>query len=148
MFGGLFRGEYCPEILLFLNYLMDFNNRNFLGLLTIGISFPKHRLLFSTSFNIFRRICTIQEKLFIQLGPLSFLQTKTANFFQSKINDSGRLRTTRLSSSWFGVRVPALPKSFTIYPQHFSIPEIGETLRGSPMEVFGTVRQKNFDGKS
>ena len=31
---------------------------------------------------------------------------------------------------------------------HFSIPEISETLRGSPTKIFGTVRQKIFDGKS
>ena len=31
---------------------------------------------------------------------------------------------------------------FTIYPSHLSIPEISETLRGSPTKIFGTVRQK------
>ena len=45
-----------------------------------------------------------------------FFQSKIANFFNSKINDSGRFRTTRFSSSRFGVRVTALPKFFTIYP--------------------------------
>ena len=30
----------------------------------------------------------------------------------------------------------------------FTIPEISETLRGSPTNFFGTVRQKIFDGKS
>ena len=35
-------------------------------------------------------------------------------------------------------------KNFTIYPKHFSIPEISETLRGSPTEIFGTVRRKKI----
>ena len=42
----------------------------------------------------------------------------------------------------------SLPKVFTIYPLHFSIPEISETLRGSPTKFFGTVRPKIFDRKS
>ena len=29
------------------------------------------------------------------------------------------------------------------YPSHFSIPEISETLKGSPAKVFGTLKQKN-----
>ena len=45
-----------------------------------------------------------------------FFQTKIANSFYSKINDSGRFRATRFSSSRLGVRVTALPKIFTIYP--------------------------------
>ena len=32
--------------------------------------------------------------------------------------------------------------------QTFSVPEISETLKGSPTKFFGTVRQKIFDGKS
>ena len=71
-----------------------------------------------------------------------FFQTKIANSFYSKINDSSRLRTTRFSSSRFGARVTVMPNIFTIYPQHFLIPEISETLKGSPTKIFGTVRQK------
>ena len=41
-----------------------------------------------------------------------------------------------------------VPNSFTIYPQHFLIPEISETLKGSPTKIFDTVRQKTFDGNS
>ena len=36
----------------------------------------------------------------------------------------------------------------TIYPYYFSIPEISETPTGSPTKFFGTVRQKNVEGKS
>ena len=32
--------------------------------------------------------------------------------------------------------------------QTFAIPEINATVKDSPTEVFGTVRQKIFDGKS
>ena len=39
-------------------------------------------------------------------------------------------------------------KYFTIFPYHFSIPEISETLKDSSTEIFGTVRQKIFHGKS
>ena len=56
--------------------------------------------------------------------------------------------TTRLSSSRFGLQVTAVPNIYTIYPQHFSIPESSETLRGSPTKIFATVRQKIFDSKS
>ena len=76
-----------------------------------------------------------------------FFQSKTANSFYSKINDSSRVRTTAFSSSRFGVRVSVVPNVFAIYPQHFLIPEISETLKGSLTEFFGTVRQKIFDGK-
>ena len=31
---------------------------------------------------------------------------------------------------------------------NISIPEISETIKGSPTEFFGTVRQKFFNGKS
>ena len=51
------------------------------------------------------------------------------NSFYSKIKDSGRRRTTRSSSSRFGVRITALLKFFTIYPSRFSTPEISEILR-------------------
>ena len=45
-----------------------------------------------------------------------FLQTKIANSFHSQINDSSRHRTTRFSSSRFGIRVTIVPNIFTIYP--------------------------------
>ena len=41
-----------------------------------------------------------------------------------------------------------LPPPTSSHPKIFSIPEIGETLGGSPPKFFGTVRQKIFDGKS
>ena len=37
---------------------------------------------------------------------------------------------------------------FTIYPLHFSKLEIIETLKGSSTKLFGSVRQKIFNGKS
>ena len=76
-----------------------------------------------------------------------FFQSKTANSFYSKLNDSSRVRTTTFSSSRFGVRVSVMPNIFPIYPQHFLIPEINETLNGFCTKFFGTVRQKIFDEK-
>ena len=35
-----------------------------------------------------------------------------------------------------------MPNVFTIYPEHFWIPEISETVMGSFTKFFGTVRQK------
>ena len=90
----------------------------------------------------------MQEKLFIQVKfHFFFFQSKIANCFYSKINDSSRVRTTEFSSSRFWVRVSVVPNIFMIYPLHFSIPEISETLNGSATYFFGTVRQKIFDGK-
>ena len=40
-----------------------------------------------------------------------------------------------------------MPNIFTIHAQHFLIPEISETLKGSFTKFFGTVRQKIFEGK-
>ena len=40
----------------------------------------------------------------------------------------------------------AVPAPF-FYPQHFSTPEIGETLEGSHAKVFGTVKQKVCGGE-
>ena len=80
------------------------------------------------------------RKIIHSVGSFFFFSlTKIANSFYSKINDCGRRRTTRFSSSRFGVRVTALPKIFTT-------PEISEILRGSPTKKFGTVRQKFFEG--
>ena len=90
----------------------------------------------------------MQEKLFIQWGRSYFFQSKIANSFYSKMNDSSRARTTVFSSSRIGARVSVVPNIFTIYPQHFLIPEISETLKGSFMKFFGTVRPKIFDGKT
>ena len=74
-----------------------------------------------------------------------FHLTKIANASYSETNNSGRRRTTRFSGIRFRVR--ALTKSFTIYPQLFSTPEISEKLSGSPTKVFGTVRQKKIGRK-
>ena len=52
------------------------------------------------------------------------------------------------SSNGFADPVIAVQNIFTIYPQHFSIPEISETLKDSPTKSFGTVRQNIFNGKS
>ena len=41
----------------------------------------------------------------------------------------------------------SVPNIFSIYSQHFLIPEISEILRGSPTKIFGTVIQKIFEGK-
>ena len=92
----------------------------------------------------------MQEKLIIQLDHFCFsiFSDQIAKTVDSKINDSGRLRTPKFSSSRFGVRVTALPKIFEIYPLHFSIAEISETIRGSATKIFDTVRQKNFDRES
>ena len=67
-------------------------------------------------------------------------QCRTANSFYSKINDSGRRRTIRFSSSRFGVRV-CHAKNFYDLSLHFSIPEISERLKGYPTKFFGIVRQ-------
>ena len=75
-----------------------------------------------------------------------FSQTKIANFLIKK-NDIGRLRTTRFSSSRFGVRVTVLPNNFMIYPEHFSIPETNETLKGFPYEIFRHCETKSFRRK-
>ena len=85
--------------------------------------------LFAKEF-LFFAVYVIYKKNY-SFSRVVFFQTKIANSFYSKINDSGSLRTTRFSSSRFGVRVTALPKIFTIYPQHFSIPETSGTLRCS-----------------
>ena len=69
---------------------------------------------------IFRRICIMQEKLFIQYivqwGQNSFFFSAKLPTFYSKINDSSRVRTTAFTSSRFVVRVSVVPNNFTIYP--------------------------------
>ena len=67
-------------------------------------------LLFFAAYVIYKKNYSFSRVVFL------FFQTKIANSFYSKINDSGRLWTTRFSSSRFGVRVTALPNFFTIYP--------------------------------
>ena len=96
----------------------------------IIIKFGSLSLLFFVVYVIYKRNYSFSRV--VQL----FFQTKTGNSFYSKINDSGSLRATRLSRSRVGVRVTALPKVFTIYSKHFSIPKISETLRGSPTKTF------------
>ena len=39
-------------------------------------------------------------------------------------------------------------QNFLRYIFLFPIPEISETLKGSPIKIFGTITQKFFDGKS
>ena len=91
---------------------------------------------------IYKKNCSFSRVAFL------FFQSETANSFYSKIKDSNRVRTTAFSSKRFGVRVSLVPKNFTIYPQHFLIPEISETLKGSFTKFFGTVRPNFFDGKT
>ena len=103
--------------------------------------FLRPNLLFFAVYEIYKKNYSFSRVNFFYL-------TKIANSFNSKINDSGRFRTTRFSSSRFGVWVTAVPNIFTIYPLHFSIPEISDTLKGFSTNFFGTVRQKIFHRKS
>ena len=96
---------------------------------------------------IFRSICNMQEKIFIQKGHFSFFFSPTLPTFYSKIKNRSRVKTTAFSSSRFGVRVSVVPNIFTIYPRNFLKPEISETLKGSFTKYFGTMRPKFFDGK-
>ena len=88
------------------------------------------------------------RKIILSLGLVVFFKCKTANSFYSEINDSSRVRTTAFSSSSFEVRVSFVPDIFTIYLEHFLMPEFSETLKGSFTMFFGTVGQEIFDGKS
>ena len=47
------------------------------------------------------------------------------------------------SSSRFGVRVSFVPNTFTIYPQHFLMPEISETVMGSFTKL-SALSDQNF----
>ena len=52
---------------------------------------------------------------------------------------------------YFGTMRQKLRRKIVILPPsypNFLVPEISETLKGSPTKFFGTVRQKIFDGKS
>ena len=101
-----------------------------------------HIFLFFAAYVICKKNHSFSKVVFL------FFQTKIANFFYSKINDSSRVRTTAFSSIRFGVRVSLEPNIFTIYPKHFLIPEISETLKGSFTKFFGIARPKIFDGKT
>ena len=109
----------------------------------------KQKLKFSSlwSFLFFAVYEKYKNYSFSRVVFLLFYLIKIANSFYSKINYSSRLRTTAFSSR-FGVLVSVVPNIFTIYPQHFLIPEISETLKGSFTKFFGTERQKIFEGKS
>ena len=145
---------------------------------------------------IFRRICNMQEKLFIQWSR--FFQTKIANSFYSKINDSSRVRRTGFLSSRSWARVSVVPNILMIsltfvrnssgshgtvckttgfwngrygfesqplltffnlsittenraspsYAWKVLWPEFFWNQEGFPYEIFGIVRQNNFDAKS
>ena len=69
-----------------------------------------------------------------------FLSVQNCQLFFSKINDYGRLRATKFSSSRFGVGFTALLKFCTIYIVK------PKTVTGSFTKFFGTVRQ-NFRRK-
>ena len=56
------------------------------------------------------------KKIYSFSRVVFFCQSKIANYFHSKINDSSRLRATTLTSSRFGVRATAVPSCFAIYP--------------------------------
>ena len=88
------------------------------------------------------------RKIIRSAGSFSFFFSDQNCRLYSKIIDSSRVRTTVFSSSRSGIRALVVPNTFTIYPWHFLLPEIGETLKDSPTKIFGTVRQKIFDGKS
>ena len=52
---------------------------------------------------------------------------------------------------YFGTVRQKLRRKIVILPpliKTFPIPEITATVKDSPTEIFGTVRQKIFDGKS
>ena len=54
---------------------------------------------------------------------------------------------------YFGTVRQKLRRKIVILPPHhliqsFSIPELNATVKDYPTEIFGTVRQKIFDGKS
>ena len=101
-------------------------------------------LLFFAVYEIYKKNYSFSRV--VLLFPF-FIWPKWPTFF-SKINDSGRRRTARFSSSRLGVRATALPKIFTTYPWHLSTPEINEILRGS-LRKFSALWDKKFcDGKS
>ena len=63
-------------------------------------------LLFFAVYVIYKKNCSFSRVVFL------FFQTKTANSFYSKINDSSGVRTTKFSSGRFGVRVPLMSNFF------------------------------------
>ena len=67
----------------------------------------------------------------------------TRNYCNSKGFTYGNFRHCETKNFWR--KILTLPPSLI---QTFSVPEISETLKGSPTKFFGTVRQKKFDKKS
>ena len=96
--------------------------------------------LFFAVYVIYKKTYSFSRVVFL------FFSVQNCQLFLFKKNDSSRVRTTAFSSSRFGVLVSVVPNIFAI-SQHFLIPEISETLKGSFTKFFGTVRQKIFDGK-
>ena len=76
--------------------------------------------------------------------PLSYPNfLDTWIFCNSKRFHYGKFRHCETKN--FRRKILVLPPSLI---QTLSVPEISETLKGSPTKFFGTVRQKNFHGKS
>ena len=57
-----------------------------------------------------------KKSLFRRVVVRFSFQSKIANCFCSKMNDSSRVRSTGFSSNRFGVQVSVLPKPFMIHP--------------------------------
>ena len=100
-------------------------------------------LLFFAVYVIYKKNYSFSRVVF-----LFFIRPKLPTLLiQKEMTAVGLVRTTRFSSSKFRVRVTALPKNSTIYPQHFPMPEISEILTGSPTKTFDT-ETKNFRRKN
>ena len=69
-------------------------------------------LLFFAAYVICKENYSLSSVVFLFFS--FFFQTKIANLFYSKTNDSSRVRTTRFSSSKFVVRVSVVSNIFTI----------------------------------
>ena len=95
---------------------------------------------------------TVRQKIFngkSWYSPLSLsypIFFDTRNYCNSEEFPYGNFRQCETKKSdgksWYS---PPHPLSLI---QTFSVPEISETLKGSPTKLFGTVRQKIFDRKS
>ena len=97
---------------------------------------------------IFQCICNLQKKKrSFRRVVLVFFSVQNCELFYAKTNGSSRFMTSKFYSILFEVPATVVPNVFTIYPQHFSIPENSETLNSSTTKIFGTVRQKKYDGK-
>ena len=73
-------------------------------------------------------------------------QSKIANFFYSKTNDSGGVKTTGFPSSRSGFESLSCQKCLCIHWLLSEVPEISETLKGSSKKFFGTETKK-IDGE-